>query len=94
MKCVTHAVMAAKAIGEILEYDPELSFMPYLFGIYLLHGSFILLLFADTIDAATGAVIGQACETTIRAHEVCIVTLNTEYQVCLLVGLFVRGAEF
>ena len=85
--------MAAKAIGEILEYDPELSFMPYLFGIYLLHGSFILLLFADTIDTATDAVIGQACET-IRAHEVCIVTLNTEYQICPLPRFFVRNADF
>ena len=47
LKCASHAIAASHAVSKILNFDPELTFMPYLFGIYLLHGSFILLLFAD-----------------------------------------------
>ncbi len=45
--CASHAIAASEAVSSILRSDPELTFMPYLFGTYLLHGSFILLLFAD-----------------------------------------------
>lgn len=82
IKCATHAISAANAVEEVLQFDPELSFIPYLFGIYLLHGSFILLIFADRMDMATSETVTQACETIIRAHEVCVATLNTQYQVC------------
>ncbi|CZR62111.1 uncharacterized protein PAC_12008 [Phialocephala subalpina] len=80
VKCAKHAVLASSAVSEILQHDPELSFMPYLFGIYLMHGSFILLVFADQMEMTTSETVSQACETIIRAHEVCVVTLNTEYQ--------------
>jgi hypothetical protein len=55
--------------------------MPYLFGIYLLHGSFVLLCCADKVKMEEDTTVRQACETIIRAHEVCVATLNTEYQV-------------
>lgn len=80
-KCASHSVLAAEAVSRILDFDPELSFMPYLFGIYLLHGSFILLLFADKMQIDANPTVRVACETMIRAHEVCVATLNTEYQV-------------
>lgn len=80
-KCASHSVSAAEAVARILDFDPELSFMPYLFGIYLLHGSFILLLFADKMQIEANPTVRVACETMIRAHEVCVATLNTEYQV-------------
>jgi xylanolytic transcriptional activator XlnR len=56
--------------------------MPYLVGIYLLHGSFILLLFADRmlLLGANDSVV-KACETIIRAHEIRVVTLSIEFQV-------------
>lgn len=76
-----HAVSAAEAIGDILEYDPDLSFMPFFFGIYLLQGSFLLLLIADKLQGEASPSVVKACETIVRAHEVCVVTLNTEYQV-------------
>lgn len=76
-----HAVSAAEAISNILEYDPGLEFMPFFFGIYLLQGSFLLLLIADKLQAEASASVVRACETIIRAHEACVVTLNTEYQV-------------
>jgi hypothetical protein len=82
VKCVSHSVSAAQAVSQILKLDPELSFMPYLFGIYLLHGSFILLFCADKVQTEADPTVRQACETMIRAHEVCVATLNTEYQVC------------
>ncbi|KAB8221108.1 fungal-specific transcription factor domain-containing protein [Aspergillus novoparasiticus] len=60
---------------------PELSFMSYLFGIYLLHGSFVLLLFAERMSrVGPNPSVEEACEVIIRAHEVAIVTLNTEFQ--------------
>lgn len=80
-KCASHAIAASEAVARILELDPELGFIPYLFGIYLLQGSFILLLFADRMpQLGLNQSVAQACETVIRAHEVCIVTLSTEFQ--------------
>jgi hypothetical protein len=76
-----HAVSAAEALNEILEHDPDLSFMPFFFGIYLLQGSFLLLLIADKLQGEANPNIVSACEVIVRAHEACIVTLNTEYQV-------------
>ncbi|KAJ5654229.1 Xylanolytic transcriptional activator xlnR [Penicillium lividum] len=75
-----HAVSAAEAASDILEYDPDLSFMPFFFGIYLLQGSFLLLLTADKLAASASPSVVRACETIVRAHEACVVTLNTEYQ--------------
>ncbi|EFX06108.1 c6 zinc finger domain containing protein [Grosmannia clavigera kw1407] len=75
-----HAVAAAEAISRILEHDPGLEFMPYYFGIYLLQGSFLLLLIADKLQLEASASVTRACETIVRAHEACCVTLNTEYQ--------------
>lgn len=77
----THAVSAAEALNEVLELDPDLSFMPFFFGIYLLQGSFLLLLIADKLQGEANPNVVRACETIVRAHEACIVTLNTEYQV-------------
>ncbi|OIW30913.1 hypothetical protein CONLIGDRAFT_630818 [Coniochaeta ligniaria NRRL 30616] len=83
-ECASHAIAASQAVSSILKSDPELTFMPYLFGIYLLHGSFILLLFADRMpQLGPNQSVEQACETIIRAHEVCVVTLSTEFQVCM-----------
>jgi hypothetical protein len=76
-----HAVSAAEAISSILEFDPGLEFMPFFFGIYLLQGSFLLLLIADKLQLEASPSVVKACETIIRAHEACVVTLNTEYQV-------------
>lgn len=82
-----HAVSAAEAIGNILEFDPGLEFMPFFYGIYLLQGSFLLLLIADKLQAEASASVVRACETIIRAHEACVVTLSTEYQVSLFVAV-------
>ncbi|KAI9730339.1 MAG: hypothetical protein M1834_005849 [Cirrosporium novae-zelandiae] len=75
-----HAVSAAEAINDILEYDPDLTFMPFFFGMYLLQGSFLLLLIADKLQGGASPEVVKACETIVRAHEACVVTLNTEYQ--------------
>jgi len=75
-----HAVSAAEAIGNILEYDPGLEFMPFFYGIYLLQGSFLLLLIADKLQGEASPNVVRACESIVRAHEASVVTLNTEYQ--------------
>jgi hypothetical protein len=58
--------------------DPSSSFF---FGVYLLQGSFLLLLIADKLQVEASPSVVRACETIVRAHEACVVTLNTEYQV-------------
>ncbi|KAL4782101.1 fungal-specific transcription factor domain-containing protein [Aspergillus varians] len=80
LAAMSHAVGAAEAARDILEYDPDLSFMPFFFGIYLLQGSFLLLLAADKLQGEANPSVVRACETIVRAHEACVVTLNTEYQ--------------
>lgn len=82
LTAMSHAVGAAEAAADILEHDPDLSFMPFFFGIYLLQGSFLLLLAADKLQGDANPSVVRACETIVRAHEACVVTLNTEYQVC------------
>lgn len=84
IEAMGHAVSAAEAAESILEYDPDLSFMPFFFGIYLLQGSFLLLLTADKLRSDVNPSVVRACETIVRAHEACVVTLNTEYQACCL----------
>ncbi|KAM3414569.1 Xylanolytic transcriptional activator xlnR [Cercospora zeina] len=81
--CGSHAIAAAETISQILNVDPELAYMPYLFGIYLLQGSFILLFFASRmpeVGERPNESVGHACETIIRAHEICFATLNVDYQ--------------
>lgn len=80
VQAATHAVSAAEAINDILRVDPDLAFMPFFFGIYLLQGSFLLLLIVDKLDQESDEAVIQAAETYIRAHEVCVVTLDTQYQ--------------
>ncbi|KAJ5160367.1 uncharacterized protein N7482_007371 [Penicillium canariense] len=80
--CASHALSASGVVSQILTIDPELSFMPYLFGIYLLQGSFILLLFVDRMpELGPNRSVEEVCETIIRAHEVSVVTLDTTFQV-------------
>lgn len=74
------AISAAESLAPILEHDPDLSFMPWFFGIYLLQGSFLLLLFADRLGKEAGERYVGACERSIRAVESCVVTLATAYQ--------------
>ena len=80
-----HATSAAEAISAIFDDDFDLSFMPWLWGIYLLQGSFLLLLVADKLQKQTTPTILKACENIVRAHEACVVTLDNEYQVCSIV---------
>ncbi|KIV81110.1 hypothetical protein PV11_08557 [Exophiala sideris] len=75
-----HALEAAEALNQILDIDPDLSFMPYFMGIMLLQGSFVLLVVIDRLQAQTDPQIITACETVIRATEACVATLDADYQ--------------
>ncbi|KPI38336.1 Arabinanolytic transcriptional activator araR [Cyphellophora attinorum] len=77
---MSHTITASECVTQILELDPDLSFMPYFFGIQLLHGSLLLLLVAYRLQADSGSVILTACEAVVRATESCFVTLPTDYQ--------------
>ncbi|OOQ90516.1 putative Zn(II)2Cys6 transcription factor [Penicillium brasilianum] len=81
LTCASHALSASGVVSQILTIDPEMAFMPYLFGIYLLQGSFILLLFVDRMpELGPNRSVEEVCETIIRAHEVSVVTLDTTFQ--------------
>lgn len=77
---MSHTMAASDCVTWILEQDPDISFMPYFFGIQLLHGSLLLLLVAYRLQADSGTAILAACEAVIRATEACFVTLPTDYQ--------------
>lgn len=79
-KLLNHAISGAKAIRRIFSVDPDLRLMPFFFGIYLLQGSFILLAVVDKVEHNASPELVAACETIVHAHEVCIATLDTEYQ--------------
>lgn len=87
LTCASHALSASGVVSQILTIDPEMTFMPYLFGIYLLQGSFILLLFVDRMpELGPNRSVEEVCETIIRAHEVSVVTLDTTFQVSLFLS--------
>jgi hypothetical protein len=75
-----HAISAANHTRRILTMDADLMLMPFFFGIYLLQSSFVLLFLVDRVEAKVAQDVVIACETVVHAHEVCVVTLNTEYQ--------------
>jgi xylanolytic transcriptional activator XlnR len=77
---LNHVIAAANALDNILEFDLDFSFNPYLLGIYLLQGSFIPFVVAARCQRTTSPVL-KACESFVRAHEICVVTLHTDYQV-------------
>ncbi|KAK9242602.1 fungal-specific transcription factor domain-containing protein [Lipomyces tetrasporus] len=74
---IQHSLDFARCIKRILEIDQDLRIIPFFLGIHMLQGSFTLLYIVDVLGDKEVRV---ACETIVRAHEVCIVTLNTEYQ--------------
>lgn len=79
-EAVNHAISASQHATHILTTDPELMFMPLFYGIYLFENSLVLLLLVDRVDHDVSRDVYKACETIVHAHEVCVVTLDTEYQ--------------
>lgn len=73
--------LASQATEDILECDPELTFMPYLLGIYILQAGYAVLAVAERTDDPAGSASCKGLETFIRVHESCIATLDTKYQV-------------
>jgi hypothetical protein len=77
-----HSVAAGDAINQILNMDQDLSFIPFVFGTYLFHGSLDFLSVGHQISQA-GAIdlAKQGCGAILRAHEVALKTLDTSFQV-------------
>jgi hypothetical protein len=79
---VEHAVDAATTMRELFDIDPGLRFMPFYLGIYLFHVSLPLVLVVDRKHQEVSDEIIAACDTFIRAHEICISHMSSEYLVC------------
>ncbi|KAL4813070.1 fungal-specific transcription factor domain-containing protein [Aspergillus spinulosporus] len=76
---VPHALKAAESLGQILHYDPNLSFMPTFFSAQLLQGGFYFLFLLEQLQDQAGEPFLSACEVMLRAAESCTVTLNNGY---------------
>lgn len=79
---VEYAVDAAATMRELFDIDPGLRFMPFYLGIYLFHVSLPLVLVVDRKHQKVSEQIIEACDTLIRAHEICISHMSSEYLVC------------
>ncbi|KAL6235286.1 fungal-specific transcription factor domain-containing protein [Aspergillus navahoensis] len=81
LACAAHAIAAAEAIDQILNVDRDLSFIPFAFGTYLLHGSlnFVSLAHQMSRDGAVD-LAKQGCEAVLRAHNVALKTLDPSFQ--------------
>ena len=77
---ISHTLDAAFWLRQILRLDPDISFMPYFFGIQLFQGSFPVLFTVERLQMKSGEDILNACEIMIQATESCLVTRNTDYQ--------------
>lgn len=64
-----HAIAAAKEINRVLEYNSDLSYTTFSFGVSLLQGNFLLLLTADKLGGEASPDVARACENYIEAHE-------------------------
>lgn len=76
-----HAVDAATPMRELFDFDPGLRFMPFYLGIYLFHVSLPLVLVVDRVKQKINDQVINACDTFIRAHEICISQIPSEYSV-------------
>lgn len=80
-RCLANSIQASKHVEKILVLDPDLQVIPFYFGVQLLQAGFIPFCMSERYGSHTSTDVAQACEIFIRAHEVCIVTLSTQYQV-------------
>ena len=78
---VKHAIDAASPMSELFDLDPGLRFMPFYLGIYLFHVSLPLILVVDRVKQEINDHVITACDTFIRAHEICISQIPSEYSV-------------
>lgn len=76
-----HSVDAATPMRELFDIDPGLRFMPFYLGIYLFHVSLPLILVVDRVKQKINDQVITSCDTFIRAHEICISQIPSEYSV-------------
>ncbi|KAK0387297.1 hypothetical protein NLU13_5610 [Sarocladium strictum] len=74
------ATQAAEALQNVLSNDHELKFNPFLLGIFLVQGSYPLLVAASKDMQRASTQVLKACKITVRAHEASVATLHAEYQ--------------
>ncbi|KAH0370064.1 hypothetical protein KCU65_g2790, partial [Aureobasidium melanogenum] len=84
---VKHAIDAATPLRELFDLDPGLRFMPFYLGIYLFHVSLPLILVVDRVKQKINDRVITACDTFIRAHEICISQIPSEYSIAMLTVL-------
>jgi xylanolytic transcriptional activator XlnR len=81
-RAMSSALSASKAIENILVHDPGFTYMPYFIRVYLVQGSLIPLLAVETLGSDCNSSVIRACQMIVKAHEACVMTLDSEFQVC------------
>lgn len=79
--CLHNSIAASRHVDKILRLDPDLQLVPFFFGIQLLLAGFIPFCMSERYGSHTSTDVAQACELFVRAHEVSLATLSTQYQV-------------
>ncbi|KAL4977173.1 fungal-specific transcription factor domain-containing protein [Aspergillus desertorum] len=73
-----HSIAAGEVIDQILSLDKDLSFIPFVFGTYLFHGSLNFLSLVHQMSRVGAMDLAkQGCEAILRAHDVARKTLDT-----------------
>ncbi|OKL61005.1 hypothetical protein UA08_03677 [Talaromyces atroroseus] len=79
-RAIAHAVDAASSAELLLDLDPDAHFMPFFIGIYLFHGSMLILLVADRVGHDAAPAIVHAADTMVRVQETGAIRMPAEYQ--------------
>jgi hypothetical protein len=82
-QAMSSALSASESIEKILVHDPEFTYMPYFIRVFLVQGSLIPLLAVETLGSGCNPSVIKACKTIVKAHEACVMTLDSEFQVRL-----------
>ncbi|KAL4938776.1 hypothetical protein BDV06DRAFT_231528 [Aspergillus oleicola] len=81
LSCDSNSILIGDSIAHILEVDNELEFMPFVFGIYLFHGSISFLSQIDQLSRfRVQDLTRQGFEAIVRANEIAVRSLDTSFQ--------------
>ncbi|KAL3473721.1 fungal-specific transcription factor domain-containing protein [Aspergillus californicus] len=77
----SNTIAAVDSVGQIMELDEDLSFMPFLFGVYLFHGGLSFMSLPDCmLQAGVHVSLHQTFNVINRAHKLVLEALDTSFQ--------------
>ncbi|KAL4949067.1 hypothetical protein BDW69DRAFT_203101 [Aspergillus filifer] len=81
LSCDANSISMGDSIAHILDVDPKLQFMPFVFGIYLFHGSLSFLSQSEHLSGlGVHDLARQGTEAIVRANEMALGSSDTACQ--------------